>query len=695
MANRRRRRRPVKKLNRSMRTKLIVLFGVVIIGLSILIGRLMYIQYSSGDKYEKKVLSLQSYDSVTLPFQRGDIVDSNGTILATSVAVYNVILDCSVMTDKEEYIEPTISALLECFDELDRDTLEDYAKNKKDSRYIVLAKKLSYNSVQPFIEKQNAVDEKGRKVNPNIKGVWFETEYQRNYPFGSLACSVIGFTSAGNVGTTGLENYYDDTLNGINGREYGYLNTDNDFEKTVVEPKNGNTLVTTIDANIQSIVENKIQEFAKTYANNARDGDGAENIAVVVANPNNGEILAMADYPTFDLNKPRDLSLMYTDAELENMSDDDTMSILNQLWQNYCVTATYEPGSVQKPFTVACGIETGTLTEDMTFLCDGGEHIGDRNIRCVNRSGHGTETLEGSLMDSCNDAIMQMSYEIGAEKFLDYQSEFGFGLKTGIDLPGEANTSTLMYTLDNIKPVDLATNSFGQNYNCTMVQMVSAFSSLINGGTYYQPHIVKKITDANGNTISTIGATEIKKTVSESTGDLLRGYLKSVVAAGSGATAKVDGYSMGGKTGTAQMYDEETHLRKKGSYLVSFMGFVPYENPQVVIYCIIDQPNVKDQAHSSYAQNIVREILEEVLPYMNIYPDEELTGTNADLGITGNNPPSNPSAEAANDENDGSATGYEEEPGQEEPTQEEPAQEESAQEEPAQEEQGQEEQVQQ
>ena len=228
-----------------------------------------------------------------------------------------------------------------------------------------------------------------------------------------------------------------------------------------------------------------------------------------------------------------------------------------------------------------------------------------------------------------------------------------------------------------------------------MVQMVSAFSSLINGGTYYQPHIAKKITDANGNTISTIGATEIKKTVSESTSDLLRGYLKSVVAAGTGATAKVDGYSMGGKTGTAQMYDEETHLRKKGCYLVSFMGFVPYDNPQVVIYCIIDQPNVKDQAHSSYAQNIVREILEEVLPYMNIYPDEELTGANADLGITGNNPPSNPSAEAANDENDGSATGYEEEPGQEEPTQEEPAQEESAQEKPAQEEPGQEEQVQQ
>ncbi len=658
MANRRR-KRPAKKLSRKMKTKLIVLFGIIIVGLVVLIGRLMFIQYSDGEKYEKRVLSLQSYDSVTLPFQRGDIVDTNGSVLATSVAVYNVILDCSVMTDKEKYIEPTIDALVECFSDLDRSTLEKYAKEEKKNRYIVLAKRLNYNVVQPFIEMQNAVDEKGNKKNPNIKGVWFETEYQRSYPFGSLASSVIGFTSSGNVGTSGLENYYNSTLNGINGREYGYLNSDNDFEKTVIQPKNGNTLVSTIDANIQSIVENKIKEFADTYANNARSGNGAENISVVIENPNNGEILAMADYPTFDPNNPRDLSSIYTQQQIDDMSDDDQMNILNKLWQNYSVTATYEPGSVQKPFTVASGLETGTLTDDMTFLCDGGETFGGQKIRCVNRSGHGVETLEKTLMDSCNDAIMQMTYKIGAENFLNYQAEFGFGQKTGIDLPGEANTSSLMYTIDNIKPVDLATNAFGQNYNCTMVQMISAFSSLINGGTYYQPHVIKKITDTNGNTISSTSSTAIKKTVSESTSATLKSYLKSVVSNGTGATAKVDGYSMGGKTGTAQMYDDETHLRKKGSYLVSFMGYVPYDNPQLVIYCVIDQPNVEDQAHSSYAQNLVREILKEVLPYMNIYPDEELTGANENLGITGNNPPSNSSASSANDENKNGTAEYE------------------------------------
>jgi stage V sporulation protein D (sporulation-specific penicillin-binding protein) len=245
------------------------------------------------------------------------------------------------------------------------------------------------------------------------------------------------------------------------------------------------------------------------------------------------------------------------------------------------------------------------------------------------------ETLEGSLMDSCNDALMQMSYLIGADNFTEFQSIFGFGMKTGIDLPGEASTATLVYTADNITKVDLATNSFGQNYNCTMVQMASAFSSLINGGTYYQPHIVTKITDSDGNIIESIEPTVLKQTVSEGTSSLIKDYLYSVVSSGTGKTAKVDGYSMGGKTGTAQMYDEETHKRKEGSYLVSFLGFAPYDDPQLVIYCIVDQPNTDEQDHSTYAQNIVREILKEVLPYMNIYPDEELTGLNENLTISG------------------------------------------------------------
>lgn len=632
----RKKRRMVPKLNRKMKKKLLLLFGIITCAFVGLVFRLMYIEYTSGDTYTKKVLSLQSYDSVKLPFQRGNIVDKNGTILATSVAVYNVILDCSVMTSKDEYIEPTINALTQCFSDLDRNKLEDYAQNSKDNKYIVLKEKLSYDDIQPFVEMQDAVDDSGNKVNPNIKGVWFETEYQRKYPLSTLASATVGFVSDGNVGTVGLEKYYDSTLNGVDGREYGYLNSDNAIEKTVIPAENGKNLYCSIDANVQTIVENKIKEFADTYKNNARTGDGAEEIAVVMMNPNTGEIIAMADYPTFDSNDPRDLSSY---DQTDGMSDDDKMNLLNRLWQNYCVTATYEPGSVQKPFTVAAGLETGTLTTDMTFFCDGFEMFGNEKVRCVNRDGHGLETIEAALMDSCNDALMQMSYRIGAENFLDYQAVFGFGQKTGIDLPGEANTASLMYTLDNIKPVDLATNSFGQNYNCTMIQMVSAFSSLINGGNYYKPHVVTKITDDSGNTVENIEPTLLKKTVSQNTSDTLRNYLYNVVTNGTAKTAKVDGYSMGGKTGTAQMYDDETHLRKKGAYLVSFMGFEPYDDPQLVIYTVINQPNVEDEAHSSYAQNITREILKEVLPYMNIYPDEEQTGINADLDITGNNPP--------------------------------------------------------
>lgn len=627
---RRRRKKPVKKFSRTMRVKLMALFSVILTALCLLIGKLMYIEHTRGEKYEKKVLSMQSYDSKTIPYQRGEIEDRSGTALATSVAVYNVILDCSVVTDKNDYIEPTINALLECFPELKREELETYTKENKNSRYIVLAKKVPYDQVQPFVEMQNEVDEKGNKKNPYIKGVWFEKEYLRTYPYGSLASAVIGFTSDGDVGTCGLENYYDDILNGINGREYGYLNADSDLEKTVISPQDGNTLVCSIDVNIQSVVEEKIKEFNEAYRDNYYEGAGSANTAVIVMDPNNGEVLAMAEYPGFDCNNPRNLEDYYTKEETEKMPEEEQMKILNRLWQNYCVTETYEPGSVQKPFTVACGLETGTITDKMSFKCDGYEMFGTEKVSCVVRTGHGKESVRKTLMDSCNDAIMQMSYKIGKENFLEYQSIFGFGQKTGIDLPGEANTSALVYTLDRITPVDLATNAFGQNYNCTMVQMAGSFCSLINGGTYYQPHIVTKIQDSSGNTISTVEPKAVKQTVSESTSAQIKDYLFDVVTNGTGGTAKVDGYSMGGKTGTAQKQP-----RRDEQYLVSFMGFAPYENPQLVIYCIVDEPNVKDQAHSYFAQNIVREVLEEVLPYMNIYPDEKKTGKNKGFDVTG------------------------------------------------------------
>lgn len=625
------RRKPWLKFPKRMQKKLIVMFSAIAVLLTGLIGRLMYIEYTSGDKYEKIVLSQQEYDSQTIPYQRGDIVDSKGTALATSIAVYNVILDCSVMTSKDEYIEPTIQALASCFEDLDSNTLYGYAKDQKDSRYIVLKKKASYEEIQPFVEMQEAVDEKGKKVNPDIKGVWFEKEYQREYPYGALGSSIVGFTASGNVGVNGLEQYYNETLNGVDGREYGYLNTDNNFEKTIKAAKNGNTVVSTIDSHIQSVVEQKIADFNETYTGNFREDEpGASHVGVLIMNPNNGDVLAMANYPNYDLSNPRDLSAYYTQEEIDAMDEDAQMDALNQLWQNFCTTYTYEPGSTAKPFTVAAGLETGKVSTGDSFYCDGYEHVGGHDIHCVNRSGHGMETLEQTLMNSCNDAMMQISYRLGSDIFTKYQQIFGFGQRTGIDLPGEARTDSLIYTADNMGPVDLATNAFGQNFNTTMIQLATAYCSLVNGGSLYQPYVVKRITDESGNTISEVTPTLLRETVSKSTSDALKQYMYSTVTGGTAVTAKVDGYSMGGKTGTAQKAG-----RDGVNYLVSFIGFAPVEDPQLVIYCVVDEPNVAEQFHSTYAQNIVREILEEVLPYMNIYRDEDTTGIHEGWGIKG------------------------------------------------------------
>lgn len=624
-------KKPLLKFPRRMQKKLLVLFAVIAVMLIGLIVRLMYIEHTSGERYEKIVLSQQEYDSQTIPYQRGDIVDSKGTVLATSIAVYNVILDCSVMTSDEEYVEPTIDALVSCFPELSRDDLYSHVQERGDSRYIVLMKKAAYEEIQPFVELQEAVDEKEKKLNPNIKGVWFEKEYQREYPYGSLASAVIGFTASGNVGVNGLENFYNSTLNGVNGRQYGYLNTDNNLEKTIKAAENGSTIVTTIDANIQSIVEQKISDFNAAYANAYREDDaGATHIGVLIMDPNNGDVLAMANYPDFDLSNPRDLSAYYTQEELDVMDDEAKMDSLNKLWQNFCVTYTFEPGSTAKPFTVASGLETGKVTTDEGFDCDGGELLGGHTIKCVNRNGHGWQTLEQTLMNSCNDALMQMSYDIGTDTFAQYQQIFGFGQKTNIDLPGETRTDSLIYTADNMGPVDLATNAFGQNFNTSMIQLATAYCSVVNGGYLYQPRLVKRISDENGNTISDSSPTLLRQTISESTCDTLKQYMYSTVTAGTAATAKVDGYSMGGKTGTAQKTG-----RDGVNYLVSFIGFAPVEDPGLVIYCVVDEPNAEEQYHSTFAQNIVREILEEVLPYMNIYRDEETTGVHAGWDITG------------------------------------------------------------
>ena len=607
---RQRKKKPTRRLLKRMHNKLYFVFGFICVLFVGLIVRLMYIEYTSGEKYEKIVLSQQEYDSTIIPYQRGDILDSKGTVLATCVDVYNVILDCKVLNANEDKKQTTVDALVRCFPEITRETIEAQLEKHPDREYTILAKHVSYEEMSAFEDIMQDED-----TADTIAGVWFEKEYTRTYPYNSLAAALIGFSTS-TTGVIGLENQYNDVLNGTNGRAYGYYNADSNVEQTVVEPENGYTLMMTIDTNIQAIVEEAILQANEEMKQETEGAVlGSDNTAVIVMDPNNGEILAMANYHGFDLNNPKDLSAYFTEEELAAMSEEDQMNVLNNIWQNYTISKTYEPGSTFKPFTEAMGLDSGTLHGDETYLCDGSEWVSGHEIHCVNRSGHGMEDLRGALRDSCNDSLMQMSYAIGPANFAKYMSDYGFGQKTNIDLPGEASTASLVFAEEQLAETDsnLAISSFGQGFNVTMIQLASSFCSLINGGDLYQPHVVKKILDDSGNTVQEIAPVVMKETVSQEVSDTLRDYMLTVVDEGTGAKAAVEGYAIGGKTGTAEKYP-----RSEGNYVVSFIGFAPADDPQVVVYVVIDTPHVADQSHCSQSSYIAKNIFSQILPYLNI-----------------------------------------------------------------------------
>lgn len=605
-----------RKFSKLMKTKLVGLYLAVILVFVALVGKITMINASSGDKYTKVVLDQQQYDSRTIPFKRGDIVDRNGTKMATSERVYNVILDVKVLTSDEENIEPTIEVLKDCFG-IEEEVVEELIEEKPSSRYNILLKGIDYAKSKEF----EAIDEDDENY-PNVKGIWLEEDYVRSYPYQTLASDVIGFTVDGNVGSNGIEASYNSLLNGTDGREYGYFDDSSTVERTVKEPVNGSTIVSTIDLQVQSIVEKYVLAFNEQHKNEASEGEGSKNTAVIVMNPQNGEILAEASYPNYDLNNPRDLSKYYSEETIEAMTDEEKLDILNNLWNNFCVSSTYEPGSTFKPFTIAAGLENGILSGEENYYCGGVLQVGGHDIHCSNRQGHGAQTLKRSLENSCNVALMEIGEALGAEEFCRYQSLFGFGEYTGIDLPGEASTSGLLYTPENMDAASLATNAFGQNFNVTMTQLVSAFCSLVNGGDYYEPHVVKQIRDENGNVTENKDPVLVRKTVSKETSDILKDYLLGVVEEGTGSSAAVEGYSIGGKTGTAEKLP-----RGNGKYLVSFIGYAPQDNPEVVVYVVVDEPNVAAQASSSYATGLFSQIMSEICPYLGIEKTAETTET--------------------------------------------------------------------
>lgn len=604
-----------KRFSKRMQKKLVMLFVAIVLAFVFLVGRITYINAASGDKYTKVVLDQQQYDSRTIPFKRGDIVDRNGTKMATSERVYNVILDVKVMMSDKDYIEPTIEVLKDCFG-IEEDKVRELMDKNPSSRYNILQKGVDYEKAKEF----EKIDKDDKKY-PDVKGIWLEEDYIRTYPYSTLASDVIGFTVDGNVGSNGIEASYNSILNGTDGREYGYLDDSSSFERTVKEADNGSTVVSTIDLQVQNIVEKHILEFNDEHKNETTPGEGSKNTAVIVMNPQNGEILAEASYPNYDLNNPRDMSKYYSEEELAVMPDDEKIEKLNELWNNFCISDTYEPGSTFKPFTIAAGLETGILTGDENYVCGGVLHVGDHDIHCSNRDGHGPQTLKQSLENSCNVALMEIGQSIGTEEFCRYQKLFGFGEYTGIDLPGEGSTEGLLYTPENMDAASLATNAFGQNFNVTMTQMVAAFSSLINGGDYYKPHVVKQIQDDNGNVTENRDPVLMKKTVSKETSDILKDYMLGVVQEGTGSLAAVEGYDVGGKTGTAEKLP-----RGNGKYLVSFIGYAPQENPEVVVYVVVDEPNVPGQASSSYATELSSKIMTEIFPYLGIEKSADAEG---------------------------------------------------------------------
>ena len=386
------------------------------------------------------------------------------------------------------------------------------------------------------------------------------------------------------------------------------------MEKIVKEATDGKSLVTSIDLNLQSIIEKHIREFNEEHKNGPnKTGLGSKNTAVIAMRPGTGEVLAMASYPNFDLNNPRDLSGLFSEEQLKNMSEEDKVKELNKLWRNFCVSDTYEPGSTMKPFTIAAGLENGTLKGSETYVCPGYLDVGKWRIKCNKKDGHGTQTLKQAIANSCNVALMHVGAAIGPEEFSKYQHIFGFGEYTGIDLPGEASTDKLLFAPDKMGNADLATNAFGQNFNVTMLQLAAGFNSLINGGNYYEPHVVKQIRDADGNVIENKTPVLTKKTISEETSKLLRTYMESTVTEGTAKAAQVPGYAIGGKTGTAEKYP-----RNHGKNLISFIGYAPQENPEIMLYVVIDEPNVENQANSSYAIKLAQKIMAEAFPYMKI-----------------------------------------------------------------------------
>lgn len=657
---------------KGMRRKTKIAYLLVVGVLVALTIRVVYINVANGKEYSEAVVLQMDYNSTDIPYERGEILDRNGNVLANSEKTYSLILEPVNILITEKGKAATRAAVLEYFD-VSGDDFDKHIANE-DSYYEVVLKDLPYTKVKAF-EDYCKTDE-----GADVIGVRFETVYKRNYPNGSLACHLLGYTASGNVGQGGIEGYYNDYLNGVDGKTYRYMSGLGGVDSETVAAQNGETVVSTIDMNIQKIIEDNITEYMQNT--------GAKQIGIIAMDPNNGEILGMASSRTYDPNDPmntqalRNMTVTVTqEVEIEGadenadslisvesakknttattessedgtttessteatteqknvkteeveydfskMSDEEFHSTidgftsdqlyeaLNYVWQNYCISDVFEPGSTYKAFTIAGAMEDGVISDGDEFLCDGSQVVveGESPIYCSYRAGHGMVDVKRALAVSCNDALMQIADKEGPETFDKYQVIFNIGSKTGIDLEGE--TTGIKYDVENLNPTELATSSFGQGVTTSMIQMAAGFCSVINGGNYYVPHVVKRLLDSDGNVVENMDPVLVRKTISKEVSDYMKTYLQAVVEEGTGYAAGIEGYTIGGKTGTAEKLP-----RGNGKYVLSFIGFTPVENPQIMLYVVVDEPHVEDQSGSGAGAKLFNQVMQDLLPYLNVY----------------------------------------------------------------------------
>ncbi len=618
-----------------MKKRVWIAYALFMLCFVVLVIQLVRINVKSGKEYEQRVLAQQGYTSTTIPYKRGDILDTNGSVLATSKKVYNLILEPKNILEKDEYKEATVAALQEYFGFTAAD-ISGFLSDE-DSYYVIARKNIEYDAYKRFNDFCESKEGSG------VRGVYFEEQYKRVYPNGNLACHLLGFTVSGNVGMYGVEGGYNDYLNGYNGRSYSYLNEEYGLTEVVEPSVNGYNLITSIDANVQSVV----QEVCDEYMNNI----GAQNVSVLVMDPNTCDVLALYNSHQFDPNDAYDLESVryqfetlseslddYEDGEeivyeggyksfeefKEKASDEERVNALNNVWRNFVISDFFEPGSTFKTFTVAGALEEGYVTENDMFLCDGSEVRDRYTINCISWwwGGHGEQTLSETMENSCNDAMMQIADKMGRTDFSKYQDLFGFGQATNVDIPGEPDDASCYYSIyheDTLNEVELATSSFGQGITVSMIQLGTAFCSAINGGYYYEPSVVERIEDEEGNIIAEMDDVLVRRTISEEVSEIMRDELHNVVLYGGGRLAAIDGYTIGGKTGTAEKLP-----RNNGKYLISFIGFAPVDDPQVVIYVVVDEPNIEYQNSCPYAKEIFVGIGEKIFPYLNIYKEDEV-----------------------------------------------------------------------